>query len=94
MAGGWHAEDLAELDLSTAVSIHCSSRCYPPIPQKMVPTLVEAIEASSEGDWYRRIDLPEGVEYRGCRWATAQQIVEGHRLHDLITGDDYENLLD
>lgn len=57
------ANDLAStVDLSTGVSIHLSSNCYPPIPQIMVPGAVEAIEACARGEQDTLIELPVGVE--------------------------------
>lgn len=87
MAGGWSVEDMMDMPLRTAVSIHMTSRCYPPIPAYMLDTLVEACQACQAGDYYQEIALPDGTTYRGQSTATAEQIVEGHRLNDIAYTD-------
>jgi hypothetical protein len=70
-----------DLTLSDQISIHFSSNCYPPIPQKMIPVAVAAIDAYYEEDFARVIQLPEGVEFRnGENWVFASQAIESLRL--------------
>ena len=53
---------LAEtLPLEEAVETHFRDNCYPPIPPRMAPVAIAAIEAARAGDWSRILDLPEGV---------------------------------
>jgi hypothetical protein len=55
----------------------------------MVPVCIEAIEAYNEGDYYREIELPEGVSWRGNLAAPANQIIMSHHLENWCN-DEYE----
>jgi hypothetical protein len=77
------AMDIASTDVSLEqqLSIHFSSNCYPPIPSKMIPVAIEAIDAYHEEDFAKVIRLPEGVQFRnGEDWVFASQAVESLRL--------------
>ena len=76
------AYDLAngELDLSTAIEIHLTSNHYPPVPKSMVLPCIEALEAYSEDETDREIQMPEGVTYLGKDTAPAWAIIEQHHL--------------
>ena len=76
------AYDLAngELDLSTAIEIHLTSNHYPPVPKSMVLPCIEALEAYSEDETDREIQMPEGVTYLGKDTAPAWAITEQHHL--------------
>jgi hypothetical protein len=81
--GRMTAMDLQDqgLTLEQQIGIHFSSNCYPPIPSKMIPVAVAAIDAYYEEDYARVIKLPEGVEFRnGEDWVFASQAVESLRL--------------
>ena len=76
------------MELETAVSIHFSSNCYPPIPQYMVGVSVEAVLAASAGDWYHVFELPEGVtKPDGLRTATVAEIIDNCRLDAFVFED-------
>ena len=85
------ALDLAgsEATLEQQLSIHFSSNCYPPIPQQMIPTAIEAIDACWEEDYSRMIPLPEGVSFRGQSEVSASNVIESYRL-DAWLVDDYD----
>jgi hypothetical protein len=79
------ASDLAtSTDLRQAVSIHFASNCYPPIPQYMLDTAMEAIDLCADNNSDEKIDLPEGVLFRGQTHATAGEIVEGQHLDAFV----------
>jgi hypothetical protein len=82
--GSNFAHDLADydlgLDLSTAIKIHLTANHYPPVPESMVLPCIEAIEAFMEDDFYREIEMPEGVTYKGRKSAPADAIIEQHHL--------------
>jgi hypothetical protein len=81
--GRMTAMSLTEMDvpLEQQLAIHFSSNCYPPIPSKMIPVAIEAIDAYHEEEFARVIQLPEGVEFRnGENWVFASQAVESLRL--------------
>lgn len=66
--------------LEQQISLHFQTNCYPPIPQQMVDTAVEAIDTVNMGEGHLKIKLPEGVTFRGSNWAVAWDIVESYRL--------------
>ncbi len=66
--------------LEQQISLHFQVNCYPPIPQQMVPTAVEAIDLINEGYGINPINLPKGVEFRGRNYATGYEIAESYRL--------------
>ena len=69
------------MPLEQQIAIHFAGNCYPPIPSKMIPVAVAAIEAYQELDFARVIKLPEGVEFRnGEDWVFASQAIESLRL--------------
>jgi hypothetical protein len=85
------ALDLQEqgLSLEQQLSIHFSSNCYPPIPQMMIPTAIEAIDAYWDQDHYKMIPLPDGVSFRGQNEVSASNLIESYRL-DAWVIDDYD----
>jgi hypothetical protein len=88
------ALDLAgsEATLEQQLSIHFSSNCYPPIPQQMIPTAIEAIDAYWEMDYSRMIPLPEGVSFRGQSEVSASNVIESYRL-DAWCMDDEDDFM-
>jgi hypothetical protein len=66
--------------LEQQLSLHFQTNCYPPIPQQMIPTAIEAIDTINEGYGINPINLPEGVTFRGRTYATAWEIAESYRL--------------
>jgi hypothetical protein len=86
---GWNfANDLAladNLGIEQQIEIHLKSNHYPPIPNIMVQPCVEAIDAVNDlGLWDVLIPLPEGVEYKGLKEASAGAIIEAHHLQAWI----------
>jgi hypothetical protein len=70
-----------ELPLEEQIAWHFSTNCYPPIPKKMIPVAVEAIDAYYDGEFAKVIKLPEGVQFRnGEDWVFASQAIESLRL--------------
>jgi hypothetical protein len=69
-----------ELDLEMAIGIHLRSNHYPPVPLSMVEPCIEAIDAYYEEDYNKMIEMPEGVSYRGSKFAPASAIIEQHHL--------------
>lgn len=85
---------IAETDISLEqkVSWHFSSNCYPPVPQFMVPTAVEAINLVIDEEEDSLVELPEGTSFRGATSVTALDIVEGLYLWAFVESeeDDHE----
>ena len=48
------------VDFDTALGIHCSTNCYPPIHPAFIPAFKEAIDAVVMEDSYLEITLPNG----------------------------------
>ncbi len=74
------ADGLLELDLETQIAIHLTSNHYPPVPRSMVQPCIDAIDAYYEEDYNKMIEMPEGVFYRGSKFAPASAIIEQHHL--------------
>ena len=77
-----------DIPLRDMVSMHFSSNCYPPIPQQMVDTAVEAIELCNGGEYYEEVQLPEGVSFRGSGTVAAATLVEQYRLDGFVEWDE------
>jgi hypothetical protein len=88
------AVDLQEqgLSLEQQLSIHFSSNCYPPIPQQMIPTAIEAIDAYWEMDYNKMIPLPDGVSFRGQDEVSASNVIQSYRL-DAWCMDDEDDFM-
>jgi len=54
----------------------------------MVQPCIEAIDAYWADDYDRLIEMPEGVSYRGEKFAPAHAIVEQHHLHAWLQESD------
>ena len=74
------ASDELGLDLETAIGYHLQGNHYPPVPLSMVEPCIEAIDAYYDEDYNKLIKMPEGVSYRGSKFAPASAIVEQHHL--------------
>lgn len=68
------------LSLESQISLHFQTNCYPPIPQMMVDTAIEALDLVNEGYGINPVYLPEGVTFRGRNYATGYEIVDSYRL--------------
>lgn len=84
------AEAVADgsIDLDAALHYHLTANHYPPIPGSMVPVARAAIDAFADDDLGCRIELPEGVTFRGARHATAHAVVEAMNLHAFLDLDE------
>ena len=87
------AEELSSdefgLGLSESIRIHLVSNHYPPVPASMVPVCMQAIQSYNEnmnGD--ERLELPNGVSWRGEATAPAWAIIESHHLHAWCDSED------
>lgn len=79
--------------LEQQIAWHLTGNHYPPIPTSMVEPCMQAIEICQEAEWgnadrNERVDLPEGVLWRGQLTAPAWAIVEAHHLDEWI---EYES---
>jgi hypothetical protein len=83
------ALDLAsEFDLEQGIAYHLRGNHYPPVPLSMVQPCIEAIDAWWEEDSDRLIEMPEGVSYRGEKFAPAHAIIDQHHLHAWLQDSD------
>ena len=81
-------------DLKTAVSMHLTSNCFPPVPQYMVPVAVEAIEKVVANETYAILELPNGVTFRNETSVRAINVVDALHLFafvDWINDNDMED---
>lgn len=88
--GGMHASEFAEavnrgdLGLEGALRWHLQSNHFPPIHTDFIPACLAAIEAFSEGDVMRNIEMCNG------RTLPAWEIVNGLHLHPFLEQDESE----
>lgn len=91
--GALQAMDLASgdlgLSLEDSISIHLTSNHYPPVPVSMVPACIEAIDMVNSGMPMAKVQLPEGVSFRGLPEAPAYDIVEQHHLEFWLAEEEY-----
>jgi len=82
------ADGTLGLDMESAIAMHLRANHYPPVPTSMVEPCMHAIDAYWEDSMERRIELPEGVLWRGENSAPAWAIIESHHLEPWCQ-DDY-----
>jgi hypothetical protein len=81
-------DDLLDLDLEQQISLHFQVNCYPPIPQQMLPTAIEALDNAYEGEWKKMISLPEGVTFRGYDEVSTSDVIDSYRLQAWLPEDE------
>ena len=87
--GSLQAMEMAEmLEIESAIAWHLQANHYPPVPQSMVKPCLEAIDNAIAGDWLKMVEMPEGVSYRGSRFAPTDAIIEQHHLHAWVELDE------
>ena len=74
------AEGLFDITLEQQIAIQLQNNHYPPVPLSMVQPCIEAIKQCKRGFFRHKIELPEGVTWRGETKAPALAIVESHHL--------------
>ena len=86
------ADGTLGLDMESAIAMHLRGNHYPPVPTSMVQPCMDAIDAYWEDDLNRKIELPEGISWRGEEHAPAHAIIEAHHLEPWCTesDEDYE----
>ena len=89
MAYDLASNDLLDLDLETQLQIHLTSNHYPPVPVSMVQPCIDAIDAFYDEDYNKLIEMPEGVSYRGEKFAPASAIIEQHHLEAWLPESEY-----
>lgn len=82
--------DFLGLSLQGQIEIHLTSNFYPPIPSSMAKPCVDAIEAYWEDDYYREIELPHPIKYKGLTTAPAHAIIDQHKLDAWTIDYDYD----
>jgi len=70
----------ASTTLAQGVALHFKANCYPPVPLIMVECAVKSINLIRDEEGSTLVDLPDGVEFRNRKQATAYEIAEGLRL--------------
>jgi (2Fe-2S) ferredoxin len=54
-----------------------------------VQPCIDAIDAYYDEDYNKLIEMPEGVSYRGEKFAPASAIIEQHHLHAWLPEEEY-----
>jgi hypothetical protein len=87
--GSLQAVEMAEmLSMEDAIAWHLQSNHYPPVPVSMVPACIEAIQNALEGNWYKPVELPKPVKYKGSSHAPSGTIIEQHHLDPWLELDE------
>jgi len=87
--GSLQAQEMAEmLDTRTAIGWHLQSNHYPPVPSSMIDACLEAIDNALAGDWMKMVEMPEGVTYRGSKFAPSDEIIYQHHLQPWVELDE------
>lgn len=93
--GSLQAQEFAALTESGEVSLqqslawHLRANHYPPVPISMIEPCIQAIEIANAAQWGDadlddRVELPQGVLWRGQESAPAWAIIEGHHLDAFV----------
>ena len=87
--GSLQAREMAEmLSMEDAIAWHLQSNHYPPVPVSMVPACIEAIQNALEGRWYKPVELPNPVKWKGGTHAPTSAIIEQHHLDPWLELDE------
>lgn len=76
----------------TALHWHLTCNHYPPLPQELVQTAQQAVEAANAGEWDKELHLPPGIALRGQQTATAALLVETMHLEAFLEPEDGEEV--
>lgn len=76
--------------LEQQISLHFQTNCYPPIPQQMIPTAIEALDNANSGDWQKMIRLPEGVTFRGYDEVATYNVIDSYYLAHWVIESELE----
>jgi hypothetical protein len=82
----------SDITLEQQIGWHLRGNHYPPVPLSMVKPCIEAIDICQRAIWgdadaNERIELPEGVLWRGDTTAPAWALVESHHLDTWIDSE-------
>ena len=87
--GSLQAVEMAEmLSMEDAIAWHLTSNHYPPVPLSMVEPCIEAIQNALAGDWWKPVELPGIVKYKGGTHAPTSAIIEQHHLDHWLELDE------
>ena len=87
--GSLQAAEMAEmLSMKDAITWHLQGNHFPPVPLSMVEPCIEAIQNALEGNWYKPVELPKSVSYKGSSHAPSSAIIEQHHLHPWLELDE------
>ena len=87
--GSLQAVEMAEmLSMEDAIAWHLQGNHYPPVPVSMVPACIEAIRNALAGDWWKPVELPNPVKYKGSKFAPTSAILEQHHLSPWLELDE------
>lgn len=78
-----------DVTLEDQLAMHFRGNCYPPIPLFMIPVAVAAIDAYRDEDYYRPIELPDGVSFADSKTVEACDAVDQLFLRAWLIQDDY-----
>ena len=83
MAGGWYREDLENMNLKQALTIHLTARIFPS-RLIMLEAARKAIKACQKEEYEKLIPLPKDISFKGRNEAPAGDIINHLRLEDFL----------
>jgi hypothetical protein len=79
-----------DTNLSAALTYHLTANHYPPLPISLVPVAERVIELAQNEDWFAKVELPEGITYKGGTWALVTDCAQAWHLDAFIlSAEDY-----
>lgn len=81
--------DMGWVKLEQAMTWHLLSNHYPPLPSSMIPVCLKAVKNGNNGEWDKRVLLPEGILFKGkYKTAPTSDIIEAHHLESFLDCDE------
>lgn len=79
---------LSNVRLDVALEYHLTGNHYPPLPRSLVPTCKAAIQNALNDDWDALVELPEGISWRGEKFAPTSECVREWHLSLFLDNDE------
>lgn len=76
------------LSLRDQLAWHLQGNHYPPVPLEMVDPSIDSIELASAGHWNAEVLLPDGISYKGNKYAPVWAIIEQHHLGEWVDAEE------
>ena len=78
------------LDIDLRLQWHFQENHYPPLPLSLIPVAKRAIQNCNNGDWDKKVRLPDLVEWKGKKLAPSDACVEAWHLDFFLDSEVLE----